>query len=307
MAGSTGTDLLSSIYKIQIRNEEKVSDADRIFCENQQKKLYQTLDKIDRWYGLFTGEASKYKDSHKLSFLPNGKVKVHEPYRSYETVRTDYTGFEFKPFEDIDKLVRKNCNAQTAFAKSIVAYFNNTYNVSVPYPEIDEETLPMGFRPVYGSYIDLVIEHLGGKSFRDTAEEELTGRFLSAVKPYRWSKVKPELKKDKIVFPDVIHFDDFWPEKNKMHYNYRKKLEEFCSGIAFGADNVLSGSSSMIIRFDSDNIEISRPYTLTTDNAEEMKFFKNGRIDVRFKDSKTAESCFRKLKLDTIQLENNEH
>jgi hypothetical protein len=101
----------------------------------------------------------------------------------------------------------------------------------------------MGFRPVYQSYVDLVIEHLGGKSFRDTAEDELIKRFLHAVSPSRWSKVKPELKKDRILFPNVISFDSFWPDKNKMHYNYRTALEEFCAGIAFGADNELSGSS----------------------------------------------------------------
>jgi hypothetical protein len=306
-SGGTGTDLLSAIYKIQIRNEEKISDADRIFCENQQKSLYQTLDEIDRWYGIFTEEAAKYKDSHKLSFLPNGKVKMHELWKSYETVKTDYTGYEFKPFEDIDKLVQKNFNAQIAFAKSILAYFNAAYNVSVPYPEIEEEKLPMGFRPVYGSYVDLVIEHLGGRSFRDTAEEELINRFLSVVKPNRWSKVKPELKKDKIAFPDVVRFDDFWTDRNKMHYNYQKELEEFCSGIAFGADNSLSGNSNMIIWFESNNIDISKPYTLTTTNAEEMKFFKNGRIDVKFKDTKSAELCFRKLRLDTLRLEENEY
>jgi hypothetical protein len=38
--GGPRTDLLSSIYKIEIRNEEKISDADRIFCENQQVLLY---------------------------------------------------------------------------------------------------------------------------------------------------------------------------------------------------------------------------------------------------------------------------
>jgi hypothetical protein len=241
-AGDTAIDLLSSIYRIQIRNEEKISDTDRIFCENQQKSLYRTLDEIDRWYGIFVGEAARYKDSHHLSFTPDGRVQKHEPYRDYKTVRTDYTEFEFKPFDDIDKLAQNNHKAVTAFARSIIAYFNNIYNVSIPYPEIDEEKLPMGFRPVYQSYVDLVIEHLGGKSFRDTAEDELIKRFLHAVSPYRWSKVKPELKKDRIVFPDVISFDSFWTDKNKMHYNDRTTLEEFCAGIAFGADNELSGS-----------------------------------------------------------------
>ena len=67
----------------------------------------------------------------------------------------------------------------------------------------------MGFRPIYETYVDAVIEHLGGKSFRETAEDELLNRFLKVVQPSYWSKVKPELKKDKITFPDILRFDEF--------------------------------------------------------------------------------------------------
>lgn len=307
-AGTTGVDLLSSIYKIEIRNEEKISDTDRIFCENQQKKLYRSLEEIDRWYRIFVEEAVKYKDSHQISYEPNGKIKFHEPYNSkYDYVEIDFTGFEFKPFEVINKLVENSHKAVTAFAKSIVAYFNRNYEVSVPYPDVDEKTLQPGFRPIYQSYVDMVIEHLGGKSFRETAEEELINRFLDTVRPSRWSKVKPELKKDKIVFPDVIWYDNFWPEKNKIDYDSRRKLENFCAGIAFGADNSLQGSLSMIIWLNCDNVDISRPYGLSSKNAEEIKFFKNKRIDVRFKDTKTAEACFQKLKLNTIKLQHDDY
>lgn len=67
----------------------------------------------------------------------------------------------------------------------------------------------MGFRPVYDTYVDVVIEHLGGKSFRETAVEELLARLSKVVRPAYWSKVKTELKKDKIIFPEIIRFDDF--------------------------------------------------------------------------------------------------
>ncbi|MDR0430359.1 MAG: hypothetical protein LBH58_07795 [Tannerellaceae bacterium] len=301
-AGGNTTDLLSSIYKIKIRNEEKISEADRLFCEKQQESLYLSLNEIDRWYGIFVEDAAKYGDSHKVTFLINGKVRKSDPYNDRcDYAGTDYTEFEFKPFDNIDKLVDQNYKAINAFAKSIIKYFNNTYNVSVPYPDVDKESLQMGFRPGYQSYVDLVIEHLGGKSFRDTAEDELIKRFHIVVKSGTWSKVNPELKKDKIIFPDIIRFDDFWTDRNKMHYNYQKNLDDFCAGIAFGAANILIGSLSMIIRFDSGNINILRPYSLTISNADQMKFFKNGRIDVQFKDAKTAEACFYKLRLDSIQ------
>ena len=46
-------------------------------------------------------------------------------------------------------------------------------------------------------------------------------------------------------------------------------------------------------------------YDLTTTNAEQIRFYKNGRIDVKFKDSATAESCFKRLRLDEITLPEN--
>ena len=58
----------------------------------------------------------------------------------------------------------------------------------------------------------------------------------------------------------------------------------------------------MIIHFDDNDVSVSGWYDLTLTNAEQIKFYKNGRIDVRFKDSRAAENCYRKLRLDEITL-----
>jgi hypothetical protein len=166
----------------------------------------------------------------------------------------------------------------------------------------------MGFRPVYDTYVDVVIEHLGGKSFRETAVEELLARLNKVVRPAYWSKVKTELKKDKIIFPEIIRFDDFsmqYNQRNRISYNYGGELETLCAGIAYGADDILNGNSKMIIRFDDNDISVTDWYDLTTTNAEQIRFYKNGRIDVRFKDSAAAESCFKRLHLDEITLREN--
>lgn len=228
-------------------------------------------------------------------------------FYSYHNDREDYSHNEFKPFDLINDLVDKNRNANANFANRIIGYFNKTYNVAVPVPNIDEATLRMGFRPVYETYVDTVIEHLGGKSFRETAEEELLNRFLYVVRPSCWSKVKPELKKDKIMFPEILRFDEFYLSynRNQIHYNYRSDIETFCEGIAFGADDTIHDSSNMITGFQADNVDVSGWYDLTTTNAEQIRFYKNGRIDVKFKDSEAAESCFKRLRLDEITLREN--
>lgn len=296
-------DLLSGILSMQVRNEDKITEQDRLYCQTQQDLLYKTLDRIDRWYAVFKEEAEQYQAERKFYYEENGKVSMRDFY-SYHNGKEDYSHNEFKPFDLINDLVDKNHNANSNFADRIIAYFNKTYNVQVAVPSIDEKTLRMGFRPVYETYVDTVIEHLGGKSFRETAEEELLSRFLKVVQPSCWSKVKPELKKDKITFPEILRFDEFYLSynRNQIHYNYRGKIETFCEGIAFGADDSIHGSSGMVLGLNEEDIDVSRWYDLTTTNAEQIRFYKNGRIDVRFKDSAIAESCFKRLRLDEITL-----
>lgn len=296
-------DLLQGILSVQVRNEDKITEQDRIYCQNQQDLLYKTLDQIDHWYAIFKEDAEQYQEERKFHYEENGKVSMRNFY-SYHNDRDDYSHNEFKPFDLINDLVDKNHNANANFASRIIAYFNETYNVQVPVPSIDGKTLRMGFRPVYETYVDAVIEHLGGKSFRETAEEELLSRFLKVVQPSCWSKVKPELKKDKITFPEILRFDEFYLSynRNQIHYSYRGNIETFCEGIAFGADDTIHGSSRMIVGLHEDDVDVSRWYDLTTTNAEQIRFYKNGRIDVRFKDSAIAESCFKRLRLDEITL-----
>ncbi|MCM1331554.1 MAG: hypothetical protein NC248_02980 [Bacteroides sp.] len=299
-------DLLSGILSIEVRNEDKITEQDRQYCQEQQDMLYKTLDQIDRWYAIFKEEAERYREERDFSYDDNGKISMRDFY-SLGNRKDDYSHNEFKPFDVLNAMVDKHHNAHSNFANRIIAYFNRTYNVSVPEQRIDEKTLRIGSRPVYGTYVDVVIEHLGGKSFRETAVEELLARVSRVVKPSCWSKVKPELKKDKIVFPEILRFDDFYLQYNRcqISYNYGEGLETLCAGIAYGADDILCGNTKMIIRFNDNDVSVSDWYDLTTTNAEQIKFYKNGRIDVRFKDNAAAESCFKRLRLDEITLPEN--
>lgn len=297
------TDLLSGILGVEIRNEEKITAQDRLFCEKQQEMLYNALEQIDQWYGIFTKEAEKYRESHKISYKENGKISYTEKLYPDDS---NYSHHEFRPFKSINMLASANHSANQNFASRIIGYFNRTYNVSVPVPEIDGDTLKMGFRPQYMTHVDTVIEHLGGRSFRKTAEEELIKRFHQLVKPHRWSKVKPELKGDKISFPNIVVFDSFYYDYNRtnhVHYNYHGNISTLCEGIAFGSDDVLCGDKGMVMRLNQDNVDISGWYDLTTTNATGMKFFRNGRIDVRFKDREAASLCFNRLRLDELRLQ----
>lgn len=183
---TSGTDMLAVFDSIQVNNEEKISAHDKAFCEKQQQLLDDSLEQIDKWYAFFRHEAEQYKESHRITFEANGSVKTNPPYSPTGDYPSDYREFEFLPFNQLNKLVEQRQRAVIRFGRTIISYFNKTYSLSINKEDPDGKTMPVTLRPNYLSYVDQVIEHLGGRNFRETAEEEIIGRLHNTILgPYK--------------------------------------------------------------------------------------------------------------------------
>lgn len=301
-AGGGIPDLLSSIYEVEIRNEEKISEEDREFCQQQQEKLYAVLGQLDWWYNLYTANSKRYAESHHLKYAENGSVDSREPYRPHDTVE-DYSAYEYKPFDGTNKVVQLYYKAVNRFSTDITQYFNCKYDVEVPLPDVNPDQIKILFRPTYQTHVDHVIAHLGGRSFRETAEEELIQRFLSVVRPWGWDTAKPEVKGKKIIFPRAVTYTDYsWDDQNKISWSNRENFERFCAGIYFTLFRSLNGHSGMIAGFDNENVDFSKQYFLTVNGKATLKLYKNGRADVTYSDNDKANTALRLLRLDTLKL-----
>lgn len=293
-----GANMLAVFDSIQVNNEEKISAHDKAFCEKQQQLLDNSLDQIDKWYAFFRHEAEQYKESHRITFEANGSVKTNPPYTPTGDYPSDYREFEFLPFNQLNKLVEQRQRAVIRFGRTIISYFNKIYSLSINKEDPDGKTMPVTLRPNYLSYVDQVIDHLGGRNFRETAEEEIITRLHDTILgPY---KKMPELKGDKIIFYDVIRFDDFYYKNYQQYhigYGYAPQLESLCEGIALVGNSSLNGSSRIIRGFNTNYVDISEPYSIQAGEAEKMKFYKNGRIDVSFSSKAIAATAYKKLLL----------
>lgn len=303
------SDQLSAIYEVEVRHEEKISAADRAFCERQQAALYETLEQIERCYAVLRAEAEHYNDFFRITCEPNGRIAACAQHPVGDGIPADYRIAAFKLFDSIETFVKLNYEVNEIFAARIIRYFNETYHISVSIPSIDADTLKMGKRPVYTTYVDRVIEYLDGRSFRTTAETEILERFLNHVRPGRWAKSKPELRGRKILFPNIVAYDGFylkWHHCHRMAYGTASRLDTFCEGIMLGAEERLDGSRKSIAELDTDDVDLTRWYDTATESGVQFQFFKNGRIDVKFKDAAAAEACFRRLRLHELRLHNDD-
>lgn len=60
----------------------------------------------------------------------------------------------------------------------------------------------------------------------------------------------------------------------------------------------MEGGTDSIIDFDDNNLRLNNWYSLRSQNVTGIRFYKNGRVDFRFKDKATAERCYKKLGLE---------
>jgi hypothetical protein len=284
------TNLIDSILNIQVNNEDLITEYDHNFCQLRQKMLYESLDQIDHWYAIFKKEAEKFKDWN-VSFDGSGHVDYRDPHY-YQSVK-DYTEYEFRPFKIINELVEKRLTALRGFRYDIVDYFNDAYNIHAKAPDIDN-TIAIDFRPDYMSLVNMVIDYIGGKDFREKAEEELISEFANKTK-YK----TVNLQGDKIIIHSLVsieyrNFIDCY----QVMYSSIESLSAICRGIVFVADNFIKGGTDSIIDFDDNNLRLNNWYSLRSQNVTGIRFYKNGRVDFRFKDKATAERCYKKLGLE---------
>ncbi len=302
LAGTSG--LLDIFKNIKVRKDETITDADRQHCERQQTELYRTLDQIEKWYNIFRQEGEQHTSTLNVRYAGDGSVNYNNPVLNrHNSTDPDYRLLQFYPFEDINKLVKSYKQAVINFGRAIVDYFNRTYNIAVPDPKVDEKRLPIGNRPTYQTYVDQVIGHLGGQGFRNVAEQEIIGRIHKLLRPYSHrTDPRYELKGATICIYDIIVWNSFDLQYNRcdIHYDYRDYLAIICEGIAFGACGKLNGKTSDIGGLNDRDVDLTLWHDLPWSPATGMRFYKNGRLDIRFTDKYQAEKCFVKLGLDKL-------
>jgi len=300
---NTGTNILALFDNIEVRSEDKITKEDREFCERQQATLYLELSKLHKWYNLFYQEAQQYNESHRLEWATNGTVRENKPWRDSNGIPEDYKGFSFEPFKPLNNIVEIYRNAINEFGNRIVRHFREKYKLSVSSNDIDKENTPIGFRPVYQTYLDIVSEHLGGRSFRETAEDELITETHNIFRG-RYHTNPPLLKGDKITFSNIFHYDSWqweWHKKIKIDWDNLRKIDSICRGLNFFANNSLQGDRGMISGVNWESVDVSSWYSLTTSSNIEIKLYKNGRIDVKFASKSLASECYDKLRLNELE------
>lgn len=284
-------DLLTKFSAVEVKNDSRITDDDRIFCEKHQKAYELALTEFKElayiWDDIVAGQRNAFEGIPQVS---------------------DYTYLDAADGVKIDdSRIQGNIEAvQKGFIRELVSYFTAKYKVTIDSDEVVSALLPKA--PTHWSYseseraayrkqmydaalryetvVDQIIARLGGRSFTEQAVFELKSKCYQAAWNTYKGKRQFERKKDVLVFTGYFCSFSSWCEK----WEPDDKLEDLLRGIAFFETGVIG-------RYPVEILELLRYKRSETDVIEftgctkirRLKMYKNNRADLKFASAADAE------------------
>lgn len=294
------TDLFSEILNLEINEQTTIPEEDITFCKGLQEDLIITLSELTSWYDKLKEYADKMKDEYNIDWRNDGTVFG---YRKSFTDISLRKSFVFEPFKTISEIAAKYEAACRFMANEIIRHFNKKYSIQMETHDKESEEFNIVTRktPKWEDTIQEILAYTGGRSFRDTAEDDLIKKFINHITFGYRNECLASLKKKTITIACALYYDS-WNE-NRIDYQSRPKLDDIIGAMILGADGRLDGGLHSLDYFNSDYINFSRSYTLDSENIESIRFYKNRKMEIKFKDETTATKCWHRLRINTLKEE----
>lgn len=283
--------IFEKLSAVQITPDNRITDADRQFCEAHEKAYHQAKEGLqnikEQWENLQMQQTESLRD-----VLP--EKNSHYSYIYVEGVKA-------KDFLNaIERL-------HSVFIERLVRYFNSTYHVEIDYSPIQEFLLPkapdrydsttqekenfhaqmqsllLGYKDV----LEQIFIQLGGRTFAERALDEIKEKCHSAA----WNSYNKEaafiLRNDTLQLSSYACSCDDWYDPPK--WELQSKTKDILRGIAhfeLGVFGQYPSTISGILGYDNR----ANPHIFyDCKKVEQLKMFKNGRVDIKFASKEYAE------------------
>lgn len=285
--------LVEKINQVEIKADTRISEADRAFCERQQRAYDAAREALRELDFTWTDCISQQKmildgEQAYTYYLGNGRNLKATCFR-----------------DELERL-------HEHFINRLTSYFARTYSVDLSAQSITERLLPSNnskgiferekaeeaeaayhkaMRELalrYADVLDQIFIQLGGRSFQEKAFWELQQRCCSAV--WNTYKNEPQYVQQK----DIIHFYCHFCSCDADWTPPRWSMTDRAKSVLWGVVHFETGSYTMVPAVLSDFFSYRDVRQACTDfhgysKLRQIRLFKNGRMDIRFASSALAE------------------
>lgn len=274
-------DLLQKFSNVEIRAADRITEADRSYCQKHQKAYEIALEAFHQLLILWQDVCAQ-----QLDILGSSS--------RFDNAERYMVSKKF-PKLDVSQIRDHIVEVHKKFISTIVSYLNATYHLTIdeddvadhfipPLEEDEDEAVETAFRSIvlhYEHMIELILSWFDGRSFSEQGPYELLSKCHAAAWREQDHKQKFEQKKAVVTFYGACYYGY---THGCEQWGFHDGMKDVLKGLAHfetGAFDKYPGDldylipDNEVIRYDV--WEFESCYKL-----ERIKMFKNGRMDIRF-------------------------
>ncbi len=261
------TNLSEKFEQIEVQADALISKEDRKFCETQQQNYERSCATLYQIEKLI----STLEEENQLIFFPEVDEFVRSPYICLAS----------------NQIRAKLNETHAAFIRYIVKYFATHYHVEFDKDVMQKTLLPLkpsrhdcenkSVKPLtlrYQDIVEKIFVQLGGYSLQDKAVKELQ----NAARNGAWKANGLKLYKQKKAVVTICDcYYDYFYEKFKL-YNAAKDVITALWYFECRRFDVKESPFSPLL----EGSFYQSVLDFEMEKVKQIKFFKNGRVDIRF-------------------------
>lgn len=267
--------ILGKFENFEVKQTDRISKDDEVWLEKWQKLYEDALQYYSRVYALYREASAGYLKSDQELFGSYSVVWVNDldVIKRVNDLQINFASRIYWYFEEKYKV---NLESRTAEEKE---KYNRSYNLS------DVEITEKFKKRKYNDILEDIINQLGGMGFVDLATKQLKDKMKNVCYNKYHDKWDIEIKGSTLKYSGYGSVSETWHGKWRLYKcEFVKLLPEVMSMFIYGHVTRLIGLDF----FYSYDIELEE-YQLKEGiqfssglRIAGIKFFKNGRIDIKF-------------------------
>lgn len=295
--------LLDKFKKVEVSNLSHIDSEDIKFCDklhqnflNKRKELEKNLEDVNKLLPLnhpYRCEPSNYAVRYDVKCSLN---------KSEITKENIFDKYVFSPCYAIKWIQESLVDITYDYVSTVVDYLNKKYFLNIKLSDnwifVNTEEVIINEDVHYKYIIEEYIKHLNGVSLVEMGYERMKNKLRDLIT----YKNRMEIKKHKLHIENAIYYNSYsWRPPS---FNYENSIWKFIDCFHFFETGLIKDHNVFSHHRDND-ITFNKDYEITLEKITHLRFFKNNKLIITFRDENTLQQFVNFFELD--KLENNRY
>lgn len=296
--------LLAKFDNVVIEYTPRIAQADLAFCERMQREYENCVNKLGNWTEGLSNLKNELGNPEFIYVDTYGRTNEKRVSENWQTKKecidkNPFSIFEFSADYGLVQIEKFISLAEERLIDEVTDYFNKEYNLKISIGKNFFRNEDGSYRKKvsYKEVVNYILDECGGIDIADIGVENLKADFRNKIYWRNYIKVAPQ----KLTIEGFVWYDKGYNGTYRLDYRFMEEKGKILKqALSFFETEELIDICTLPI-YDRE-VDFSTAYEFPNfSKVESLKFFKNGKIELKFYDKGVAQEFYDFFEFDKIE------